>query len=90
MTLENCRVMVGLKSHMTRSIKTHYSSDKDYAKDLWTCTSCRSKIDSIFHAKNCLSYAFLREKYPNLDCDDQLVGYFKDILKMRDDEAQVG
>ena len=36
------------------------------------------------------SYAFLREKYPNLDCDDQLVGYFKDILKMRDDEAQDG
>ena len=88
MTLENCRVMFGLRSKMTRTIKTHFFSDMEYAKSLWTCTSCESKIDTIFHVKNCPFYAKIRQNYPNLDCDDQLVQYFKDIIKLRDDEAQ--
>ena len=34
MTLENCRVMFGLRNKMTRTIQTHYSSDKGYEKEL--------------------------------------------------------
>ena len=89
MTLENCRVMFSLRSQMTRTIMTHFSSDKGYENELWTCISCKSKIDSIFHAKNCLFYSNLRQKYPNLESDDQLVEYFKEILKIRDDQAQI-
>ena len=80
--------MFGLRSKMTRTIQTHYSSDKEYAKGLWTRISSGSKIDSIFHVENCISYENLRQKYPNLDNEDQLVEYFKDIIKMRDDKAQ--
>ena len=90
MTLENCRVMFGLRSKMTRTIKTHFFSDKEYAKSLWLCTFCESKIDTIFHAKNCIFLAKIRQKYQNLDCDDQLMGLFKDILKNRDAKAQNG
>ena len=89
MTLENCRVMFGLRSKMTRTIKTHFFSDKEYAKSLWLCTFCESKIDTIFHAKNCIFFGTNKaKKYQNLDCDDQLVEYFKDIIQMRDDKAQ--
>ena len=34
MTIENCRVMFGLRNKMTRTIQTHYSSDKGYEKEL--------------------------------------------------------
>ena len=77
--------MFGLRSEMTRSIKTNFFNDKDYSRQLWTCFSCREKIDSIIHAKNGNFYAHLRQKYDNLDQDDQLVEYFKEVLKMRDE-----
>ena len=86
MTLENSRVMFSLKSKMTRSIKTHYSSDKGYASDLWNCAQCENQIDSVSHLKICPFFAPLRQKY-DLQCDFQLTEYFKEILKIRD-EAQ--
>ena len=89
MTLENSRVNFGLRNQMTRTIQSHFSSDKAYSKELWTCRDCKSKIDSIFHAKNCIFFENLRQKYPNLDSDDQLVEYFKEIIKIRDDKAQL-
>ena len=46
-------------------------------------------MDSIFHVKNCLFYHNFRQKYPNLEADDdQLVEYFKEIIKMREDQTQ--
>ena len=89
MTLENSRVMFGLRSKMTRTIKTHYSHEKAFNNELWNCMGCNSKIDSIFHVKNCLFYHNFRQKYPNLEADDdQLVEYFKEIIKMRENQTQ--
>ena len=85
MTLGNSRVMFGIRNEMTRSIKTHFLSDKAFSRDLWTCMSCKTKICSISHAKICPFYAHLRLKYANLDEDDQLVEYFKEIIKIRDE-----
>ena len=81
MKLEDCRIMFGLKSKMTKSVKTHFFSDPIFAKDLWTCQHCQ-KIDSIEHIKICPFYADLREQY-DVACDFQLTQYFKGVLELR-------
>ena len=81
MKLEDCRMMFSLKAEMTKSVKTHFFSDPNFARELRTCQNCQ-KIYSISHIKICPFYAHLREKL-DVKCDVQLTQNFKEVLKLR-------
>jgi hypothetical protein len=67
---------------MTRTVKMNFASDKQYAADLWSCWHC-PQIDSQPHIKICPAYQKFREN-KNLENDHDLVNYFRDVIKLRD------
>ena len=88
MNLKDARTMFSLQMKMTKGIKSHFFSDKKYARDLWRCSSKCDKISTIEHVKICNQYQHLRENRDIENCDEDLVHFFQDIVKMFDD-AQV-
>ena len=63
-------------------------SDKKYASELWVCGGKCQKIESIFHlATQCEQYEHLRKGKDILSNDKDLVLFFAQVLKSRD-EAQ--
>ena len=80
--LEDCRLKFSIESEMTRTVKTHFFSDKQFASQLWICENCETSTDSVPHIKVCPSLAYLRENR-DLDCDFQLTEYFKEVIGLR-------
>ena len=72
--LSEARDKFRLRSFMTRTVKTNFSSDKKFMGDLWTCWHCPN-IDSQSHIRICPAYTDLR-KGKDLDNDHDLVLYF--------------
>ena len=72
-------------SETVRTIKSHFYSDKAFASDLWKCQNCAEpqSIDSIIHLRNCKSFANLRQRYNIEKNDTDLVAYFKEIVRLR-------
>ena len=60
----------------------NFASDKQYAADLWSCWHC-THIDSQPHITICSAYQKFREN-KNLDNDHDVVNYFWDVIKLRD------
>ena len=88
MNLVEARMMCSLRLKTTGHIKTHFMSDKKYASELWVCGGKCQKIDSIFHlATQCEQYEHLRKGKDILSNDKDLVLFFAQVLKSRD-EAQ--
>ena len=87
MKLEDSRIKFSLESKMTRTVRTHFFGDKNYAEKLWVCQNCEKATDSISHLKVCPSFAHLRENR-DFNCDLQLTDYFKEIVKQRMDEDE--
>ena len=82
LNLAEARDKFRLRSFMTRTVKMNYASDKQYAADLWSCWHCK-KIDSQPHIKICPAYQKFREN-KDLENDHDLVNYFRDVIKLRD------
>ena len=53
--LSEARDRFRLRSFMTKTVKTNFSSDKKYMAELWTCWHC-PQVDSQTHIKVCPAY----------------------------------
>ena len=64
----------------------NYSKDKRFSKTDWRCR-CNNKTEDEKHIlEECHLYEDIREKYENqLEEDEKLKEFFKDILKRRDE-----
>ena len=72
-----------LRSKMTRTVKFNFPSDKKFKADMWRCWHCPS-IDSQAHVRVCPAYHELRHD-KDLNNDKDLVLYFRQVIKLRDD-----
>jgi hypothetical protein len=81
--LSEARDKFRLRSFMTRTVKTNFSSDRQFVADLWSCWHC-PKVDSQAHIKVCPAYLQFRDN-KNLDNDHDLVCYFRQVIQLRDD-----
>ena len=83
MKLRNSRTMFRARSSMLKDVKMNQKSNPKYAAELWKCDDCMS-IDTQSHIIWCPAYAPLREG-KNLYDDSDLVTYFQQVLKIRED-----
>ena len=65
------------------NVKFNYKSDPRHSNKLWKCNSCQSGIESQDHVLWCPSYSSLREG-KNIDNDEDLAEYLKNVLIIRD------
>ena len=68
----------------TNDIKMNQQSNKTFAKQLWKCSEC-GNIDTQSHVLWCPYFASHREG-KSLDNDLDLVNYFKQVFKFREDK----
>ena len=63
----------------------YFSKDWKYAKTNWLCR-CGKHREKEIHltSRDCPVYNDLREKYSDLDNDEDLVSYFQEVLERRD------
>ena len=87
MNLQQCRTMFSLRAESTKSVKTHQMSNKTYERDDWAC-KC-GEIDTLSHILRCPEYEHLRESKDLVSSDEDIVKYFQNVIKMRD-EAKPG
>ena len=66
----------------TIKCKMNQPSDRFNKENLWRCPAC-GNIDTQKHIKWCPAFKELREGR-SLNSDSDLVGYFKDVLKIRE------
>ena len=64
--------------------KMNQSSSHSNKASLWKCDGC-GYIDTQSHILYCPSYQHLREG-KSMDSDKDLVAYFRDVLKEREDD----
>ena len=83
MSLRNARMMFRIRSSMT-DVKMNKKSDKKYASELWKCDLCKN-LDSQSHVLWCPAFSSLREGR-SLDNDSDLVTYFNQVMKIRNDK----
>ena len=63
----------------------NYSKDKRFARSDWLCKCGEAKEEeSHLLSSNCEVYGELRNKYPNLNNDTELVKFFNEVLDRRD------
>ena len=79
--IEDSRIIVQSKSKMMRTVKMNYKNNPKYIQANWTCSGC-SLVDIMEHLLWCDSYSHLRVGL-NLDNDNDLAGYYRNILKIR-------
>ena len=68
---------------------SNFSRDRQYAKSEWLC-KCKQTKESEEHLRDgtCWVYGDIRRKYGNLENDDDLVSFFKEILSRREEMEQ--
>ena len=74
--------MLELCSNMTNT-KMNQQSDRENARLLWKCSEC-GNVDAQSHIVWCPFFAQLREG-KSLDNDADLVSYFKEVFKVREE-----
>jgi hypothetical protein len=79
--IEDSRIIFQSKSKMMRTVKMNYKNNPKYIQTNWSCSGC-SQVDSMEHLLWCDSYSHLRVGL-NLDNDNDLAGYYRNILKIR-------
>ena len=90
MNVTNARTMFAVRAKSLRTIRTHQFNNKDFANDLWGCQHCLAdpntnfNTDSMAHVTVCSSYEHLR-KGKNLHNDIDLVTFYRDVIKSRDE-----
>ena len=87
LNVSDARLKFKIVSQMVPTIKMNFQSDQGYAQKLWACDNCLSSKgigsrDSQNHVLICPAYESFRLSR-NLECDRDLVDYFKLVLEMR-------
>ena len=82
--LDQARDNFRLRSFMTKTVKMNFPSDAGYRKDLWKCYHCPN-IDTQSHIRYCPAYEKFRTN-KDLDNDQDLVKYFREVIDMRENE----
>ena len=63
----------------------NYSKDKRFARSDWLCKCGESREEeSHLLSGDCEIYGEIRDKYSNLNDDNQLVNFFNEVLAQRD------
>ena len=63
----------------------NYSKDKRFSRTEWMCRCAEEREEeSHLMTGNCPVYGDLREKYGDLESDENLVSFFSEILARRD------
>ena len=94
LNISDARMKFKLNSRMTPTIQMNFPSDPEFTRQLWTCSGCIDGVDgdrvdgsrdTQEHVIICPGYAGLREN-KNFDDDKDLVRYFSQVIKMRQDD----
>ena len=83
LNMNDARVLFRIRTR-TIKCKMNQSSSQANKASLWQCQGC-GNVDTQTHILYCPSYQHLRER-KSLDNDQDLVNYFTEVLKLRDDE----
>ena len=83
MSMMDARLLFRIRCK-TNDIKMNQQSNKTFAKQLWKCSEC-GNIDTQSHVLWCPYFASLREG-KSLDNDLDLINYFKQVFKIREDK----
>ena len=91
MTVMDARLMFKIKTNMVPTVQMNFVSDERFKQNFWTCSGClHHSLPSLLHGQrdtqqhilSCTGYANLRVGR-NLDCEKDLVDYFRDVLQLR-------
>ena len=97
LNIAEARMRFKLNAQMTPTIKMNFPSDKVFTRQMWTCSGCvggdvGSEVvgcrDTQQHVMVCPGYGELRED-KNLENDRDLVRYFAQVIKKRQDSDNV-
>ena len=83
MSMMDARLLFRIRCK-TNDIQMNQQSNKTFAKQLWKCSEC-GNIDTQSHVLWCPYFASLREG-KSLDNDLDLINYFKQVFKIREDK----
>ena len=83
--MNEARTLFRVRTKMIKC-KMNQSSDRFNRSSLWKCEDC-GYVDTQAHILNCPAYQELREG-KSLNCDADLVTYFSDVLKLREDGSK--
>ena len=81
-SLADARTKFAVDTEMLSSVKMFYSSDPEYAADLWGCEAGCGRVESLRHIQVCPGYA---ELWTNRSKDDTLdnIHYLQDVVMIR-------
>ena len=87
LNVTDARLKFKINSYMVPTIKMNFQSDFGFSNKLWACDDCLENKgignrDSQNHVINCSAYKDFRQN-KNLDCDRDLIDYYKLVLKRR-------
>ena len=97
LNISEARMKFKINACMTPTIQMNFPSDVEFASNLWTCSGCAGSDmgdevvgcrDTQQHVMICPGYAQLRED-KNLDNDRDLVHYFAQVIKNRQESDNV-
>ena len=83
--LQDSRLLFQARCKMIKSVKMNFKNNPKFIQEHWSCPGC-ALVDSQEHLLWCSAYAHLREGL-NLGDDGDLVGYYRNIMKLRKDEG---
>ena len=83
LNMNDARVLFRIRTR-TIKCKMNQSCSQATKASLWKCQGC-GKIDTQIHILYCPSYKHLRDG-KSLYNDQDLVNYFREVLKLRDNE----
>ena len=81
--LKDARILFKYRSKML-DFKFNYKNDVIYSKEMWSCDSCQSAIESQDHILWCPAYVDLREG-KSINEDKDLIAYFAAVMKIREE-----
>ena len=81
--LRKARLLFQTRTRMLQ-FASNYPKDRKFLKSNWLCR-CKKEIESETHLRSgqCEVYGDLKDKYPNLDDDNQLAMFFSTVLERR-------
>ena len=85
LTYDQALTKFRLRAKVLPTVKTHFKCDKNFTRDLWSCSEC-SLLDTSNHLLNlCPKYEDLR-KGKNFDNEEEVVIFFHEVIERREQE----